>query len=90
MKELKHIIDELYHNTETDYALKPQAVKEIEEIDLEELNRRMDDPGLIQDKKMAVVVARMLVIASLDGGVIKNGSIAHKLAIGLINYLERL
>jgi len=56
-KEAKRIIDELYNSARTEYTMKQQAIKEIEELDLEELDRRMDDPGFIQNNKLAVNIA---------------------------------
>jgi uncharacterized membrane-anchored protein len=57
--------------------------------DLKELDIILDDPGYIKDKEAALYVCKMLIQISLEKGAMEKGSIGHKLALRLYDYIDR-
>jgi hypothetical protein len=57
--------------------------------DLKELDTILDDPRYIKDKEAALYVCKTLIQISLEKGVMEKGSIGHKLALRLYDYIDR-
>jgi hypothetical protein len=56
----------------------------------EELNRLLNDPLLVNDKEMAAGICSMLIKMLIGEGVVKEGSIAHRLGLRLLDYIGRV
>jgi hypothetical protein len=84
-EEMKSIIDELLDNAWLDYQVRHEALHNLEEI-----NRMLDDPLLVDNKAMAAGICRVLIKRLVGEGVMKEGSIAHRLGLRLLDYIGRV
>jgi hypothetical protein len=81
----RRIIDDLLDSARSDYQIQREAIRNLEEID-----RMLDDPLLVHDKKMATDICGILIKLLTGGGVVKAGSIVHRLALRLLDYILRI
>jgi hypothetical protein len=85
MGEIKNVVDDLLDNARVDYQVRQGALK-----DLEELNRMLDDPLLVNNKEMAAWICHILIIILIGEGVMKEDSIIHRLGLRLLDYIGRV
>jgi hypothetical protein len=83
-EEMKSIITDLLDNARIDFTIRQEALQNLEEVD-----RLLDDPLLVNNKEMAAVICDMLIKMLIGEGVMKDGSIAHRLGIRLLDYILR-
>jgi hypothetical protein len=57
--------------------------------DIAELDRLLNDPLLVNNKKMAAVICGMLIKMLVGEGAMKEGSIMHLLGLRLLDYIMR-
>jgi hypothetical protein len=58
--------------------------------DLEELNRLLNDPLLVNNKEMAADICGILIRMLIGEGIMKEGSILHRLGLRLLDYIGRV
>jgi hypothetical protein len=85
MKKANRIIDELLDNAWLDYQVRQGALQNLEEI-----NRMLDDPLLVNSKELAAGICGMLIKTLVGEGIMKEGSIAHRLGLRLLDYIGRI
>ena len=84
--ETKRIIDGLLEDARQGYEIRQEALQAFEGL----LNLELDDPGLIDDKDTALSVCRIFVCLSIEHGGMAEGSVMHRLALRLMDYINRL
>jgi hypothetical protein len=84
-EEMKSVIDDLLDNARFDYQVRQEALQ-----NLGELNRSLDDPLLVNNKEMAAGICGILIKMLIGEGVMKEGSIAHRLGLRLLDYIGRV
>jgi hypothetical protein len=83
-EEVKSIISDLLGNARADYQIRHEVLQ-----NLEELNQLLNDPLLVNNKTMAADICRILIKMLVGEGVMKEGSIAHRLGLRLLDYILR-
>jgi hypothetical protein len=58
--------------------------------DLKELDHLLNDPLLVNNKEMAAGICSILIKMLIGEGVVKEGSIAHRLGLRLLDYIRRV
>jgi hypothetical protein len=81
----RRIIDDLLDNARSDYQIRHEAIRNLEEID-----RMLDDPLLVNNKEMAADICGILIKILVGGGVVKEKSIVHRLALRLLDYILKI
>jgi hypothetical protein len=76
------MIDTLLDNARFDYQVRYEAIRNLEEID-----RMLDDPLLVNNKETAADICRILIKMLVGEGVMKEGSIMYRLALRLLDYI---
>jgi hypothetical protein len=79
------ILDDLLDNARFDYQIRHEALRNLEEFD-----RMLEDPLLVDNKEMAAGICGMLIKTLVGEGVMKEGSIAHRLGLRLLDYIGRI
>jgi hypothetical protein len=84
-EEIKSIINDLLDHARSDYQIRQEAVQNLEEV-----YRLLDDPLLVNSKEMAVDICGILIKMLIHEDVMKEGSIAHRLGLRLLDYIGRV
>jgi hypothetical protein len=85
MKKANRIINDLLDHARFDYQLRQEALQNFEEV-----YRLLDDPLLVNNKEMAADICRILIKMLVGEGVMKEGSIVHRLGLRLLDYIGRV
>jgi hypothetical protein len=84
LREAKRMINGLLDNARIEYQIRHEALQ-----NLEELNKLLDDPLLVNNKKMVAGICGILVKMLVSENIVKEGSIIHRLALRLLDYILR-
>jgi hypothetical protein len=84
-EEMKSIITDLLDNARIDFTIRQEALQNLEEV-----YRLLDDPLLVENKEMAADICGMLIEMLIGEGVMKEGGIAHRLGLRLLDCIGRV
>jgi hypothetical protein len=80
----ERMINDLLNNARTDYRIRQEAIRNLEELD-----RLLNDPLLVNNKETAADICTMLIKMLVGEGVMKEHSIMHRLGLRLLDYIGR-
>jgi hypothetical protein len=83
-EKMTDLIAELLDNARNDYRTRQEAIGSLEELD-----RLLDDPLLVNNKDSAAAVCDLLITTLIGGGVVHEQSIMHRLGLRLLDYIKR-
>jgi len=82
--EIESVIDKMLGHARHDHETRREGLRAWKELD-----RLLDDPGLIDSREMALGVCGLLLRLCIEKGGMVEGSIMHRLGLRLMDYIRR-
>jgi hypothetical protein len=83
-ENINSITADILNQARTDCRIRQEALKNLEELD-----RLLNDPGIVQNKDMALSICNALIQRSIECKAVVEGSIMHRLGLRLLDYINR-
>jgi hypothetical protein len=81
----QEMINDLLDHARIDYQIRHELLQNLEELD-----QMLNDPLLVNNKKMAADICIILITMLIGDGVVKEDSILHRLGLRLLDYIGRV
>jgi hypothetical protein len=84
-ENVSSIIADILDDARTDYRTRQEAIRNLEELD-----RLLNDPMLVNSKDAAADICGILIKMLVGEGIMKEGSIMHRMGLRLLDYIGRV